>query len=351
MQSIFDIVTAQSVASYWNDVPNIEPYMGEELFPAEKQLGTEISYIKGSRGIPVEIRLSNLDVKTMIRDRRGFNEVKTKLPFFKEGMYIDEDLRQKLLMVMATRNQAYIDSVLNEVFNDEAELIKGARVVRERMRMQLISTGVININNNGTAYTYDYGLEDYQKVTLDSTNKWSDLENSNPINDLITWADTIQLKTGVRPTRAVMSSKTFNYIVANKNLAKSIYITNNGQGIVTPTMVKDAIQVLANLTVGINDTVYGKAGTDGTKAERFFPDDVVTLLPPTTLGRTVFGTTPEEADLMSSSVANVRIVDTGVAVTTTKETDPVNVFTKVSEFVMPSFEQADKILIATVHTP
>ena len=48
---------------------------------------------------------------------------------------------------------------------------------------------------------------------------------------------------------------------------------------------------------------------------------------------------------MTGNAANVTITDTGVAVTTTKETDPVNVDTKVSMIFLPSFEAADQVYI------
>ena len=351
--TIFDIVTAESIAAYWENIPNTDTFMFEELFPAKKQLSNKLSYIKGRRGAPIAIRASSYDAKVMPRSRQGFDKVESEIPFFKESIIINEELRQKLNMVLATNNQAYIDSVLNEIFDDEMELLRGARATREKMRAQLISTGAVTVNNNGVALSYDYGLEEWQKVTLSTaTDKWSDTANSNPIEDLNEWVSTIKSKTGVTPTRAIMSNNTFNYIVKNEKLAKSIYITNNGQGIVTPTMVLDAIKVLTGLTVYTNDDIYYPEGTEKTKdavASRYFPENVVSLLPGTTLGYTVFGTTPEESDLLSSpNIANVRIIDTGVAITTMKQADPVNVETKVSQTVMPSFENGDKILIATV---
>jgi len=84
--------------------------------------------------------------------------------------------------------------------------------------------------------------------------------------------------------------------------------------------------------------------------KQYVPDGVFTLLPAGPLGNTVFGTTPEEADLMSGATdAQVAIVNTGVAITTTKKTDPVNVETKVSMITLPSFEQIDKVFIASVN--
>ena len=61
-----------------------------------------------------------------------------------------------------------------------------------------------------------------------------------------------------------------------------------------------------------------------------------------------FGTTPEESDLMTSSVANVSIVDTGVAITTIKIPDPVTVETKVTQLCLPDFPTADEICIIDV---
>lgn len=352
MQSIFDLVTAQAIESYWTEIPNKSTEKLAELFPAKKQLGMELKYIKGRRGVPVEIRLSALDSKTMLRDRRSLKEISTKLPFFKEGIMIDEDLRQKLLMVIATGNQTYIDAVLGEIFADEVSLLNGARVSRERMRAQLISTGAINVANNGQTYTYDYGMEEYQKVDIsnDANKVWSDTEKSDPIGDLSDWADKMLTKTGIRPTIAIMRSSTFKLIQKNKKVATMLYPLTNGSGIITKAMVLNEIQTLTGITVREYDDVYGTVGTDGKEANAFyFPENVVTLIPNITLGNTVFGTTPEEADLQTSpEIANVRIVDTGVAITTMKQADPVNVETKVSEMVMPSFEQADKVFIVTV---
>ena len=75
------------------------------------------------------------------------------------------------------------------------------------------------------------------------------------------------------------------------------------------------------------------------------PSDTMVMFPDGDLGRTWFGTTPAESDLMSGSAANVSITDTGVAVVTVTKTDPVNVETIVSMICLPSFEMADQVYI------
>lgn len=337
--TIFELVEAKILASYWNELnQHRAPFLGETLFPNKKKIGLDLSWIKGSKGLPVELKLSAFDAKTVMRDRIGFEKIKTQMPFFKEGAYIDEELRQELLKVIESGNQEYIDAILNQVFDTERGLVEGAAVVRERMRMQLLTTGVITLANNGQEYSYDFGMPENNKKNVSTS--WSTVATATPIEDIIDLCDTIEDATGVRPTRAIMSRKTFNNIKNNEALQKSLYITNNGVGVITDTMVTNAIYDLAGVTV----YVYTKKYTDASGAQKaYIPDDVVVLLPEGDLGSTWFGTTPEEADLMSGIEASVSVVDTGVAITTTKETDPVNVFTKVSQVALPSFEAIDKV--------
>ena len=66
------------------------------------------------------------------------------------------------------------------------------------------------------------------------------------------------------------------------------------------------------------------------------------MLPNGALGKTWYGTTPEERTLAGSGEANVSILNTGVAVAVTTTSDPVNTKTTVSEIVLPSFERMDE---------
>ena len=72
------------------------------------------------------------------------------------------------------------------------------------------------------------------------------------------------------------------------------------------------------------------------------------LLSDGALGNTYLGTTPEEADLQGKVIADVSIVDTGVAVTQVLNPHPVNVNTYVSEIVLPSYEQMDHVALLKV---
>lgn len=122
---------------------------------------------------------------------------------------------------------------------------------------------------------------------------------------------------------------------------------NNSAAPVSDAQVRTYLMSMLDLDLTVNSKRY-KDETGAVKA--YVPDDLIVLFPTGTLGNTWFGTTPEESDLMSSSITNVSIVDTGVAVTTMQRVDPVNVETKVTQICLPSFEQADTVVIADVAT-
>lgn len=345
-KTIFDLVTSKNIVSYWNtmNLEETDALLGDELFPAQQKLGLNLDWIKGASGLPVVLKPSAYDAVALKRDRIGFEQVSTKMPFFKESMLIDEELRQQLNMVLETGNDAYIDAVINRIFDDDMNLLRGARAQRERMRMSLLTTGQITISANGQDYDYDYGLESYQQVDLTSgTATWD-----NPATDVISqirdWQDAVESKTGSRPTRAVCSQKTMGYLY-NNNIIRNAIWGNASTAPVSREKVRAYILSELGLTIAVYTKKYvNEAGN----TVSYIPDDLFVLFPSGNLGTGWFGTTPEQSDLMSGTDANVTITDTGVAVTTSKKIDPVNVDTKVSMIYLPSFERIPEILIATV---
>lgn len=340
--NIFDLVQAREIAAYWNELRQDEaPYPTEQLFPADKKRGLKLDWIKGSRGLPVVLKTSAFDAAAIPRPRIGFDKLSTEMPYFKESTYIDEELRQELNIVLETGNQAYIDSVMNRIFDDEMRLLRGARASRERMRMQVLTTGVISMASNGQTFTYNYGIPSEHKDTVSVS--WSDHANSNPIEDIRVAMEKIQDDTGVIITRAMCDGETWRHLRNNEGINKAIFVLSNGGGSINDTMLRNYIaDQLNGLRVEVNDKRY--ADESGT-TRKFMPSNTFVMFPDGALGKTWFGTTPAESDLMTGAAANVSITDTGVAVVTRKKIDPVNVDTIVSMICLPSFEAADHVFI------
>ena len=342
MPTIYDLVTSANITSYWTEKnQNQQPLLGETLFPTRQVLGTKLEWIKGANNQPVALRPSSYDAKAIRRDRQGIERASTEMPFFKESMYIDERLRQDLNNFANANNQQLVNQVLLNIYNDEANLIDASEVTRERMRMEALTTGTITVSGNGQSFTYDFGVPADNKKTV--TTAWS-TATADIIGDITSYVDAMKAK-GVTITRAICNSSVAKCFRTNTAIKNAIYVFAQGTVPVTTARAIDYIYNETGVTFYVYDNVYvNESGT----AVKYIPDDTVVLMPDGDLGYTNMGTTPEESDLMNSLGANVSIVDNGVAVTTSQTVDPVNVETKVSMVSLPSFEQADKIVIVDV---
>ena len=342
MPTIYDLVTSANITSYWTEKnQNQQPLLGETLFPTRQVLGTKLEWIKGANNQPVALRPSSYDAKAIRRDRQGIEKAGTEMPFFKESMYIDEKLRQDLNNFANANNQQLVNQVLLNIYNDEANLIDASEVTRERMRMEALTTGTITVSGNGQSFTYDFGVPADNKKTV--TTAWS-TATADIIGDITSYVDAMKAK-GVNITRAICNSSVAKCFRTNTAIKNAIYVFAQGTVPVTTARAIDYIYNETGVTFYVYDNVYvNESGT----AVKYVPDDTVVLMPDGDLGYTNMGTTPEESDLMNSLGANVSIVDNGVAVTTSQTVDPVNVETKVSMVSLPSFEQADKIVIVDV---
>ena len=138
-----------------------------------------------------------------------------------------------------------------------------------------------------------------------------------------------------------MNPNTFALLKSNASIAAFIQPPN----LPSDAVIKNIIATIAE----VNVVVYEKMFTDDAGNDvYFYPDGVATLVPDTALGNTWFGTTPEERSSLAKQNADFALVDDAISVMVTETTDPVNTKTTVSEIVLPSFENMDKIVVMNV---
>lgn len=351
-----DLFTPAAIAANFTETySNTIPYLGATLFPARKKAGLDLSWIKGTRGLPVSLKPSNFDTKAAFRDRIGVSKIETEMPFFREGYLLKEKDRQEILRAQDSNDQ-FAQAVIDHIYDDVNELVSGADVVPERMIWQLLAPASgnagINITANDVAYTYNYDPDgawkaaNYVELTT-AADKWNAPSTADPLNDLLAMQDAIEDATGSRPDVAIMSRATFNHLLASEKIRSAILAQNPTATIfLTPALVQSAISAI----LGINIVVYTKKFKNEAGAtQAFYPDNYVTLISSgVSLGNTYYGTTPEEADLMGKGQANVAIINTGIAVTQIVNPHPVNVETIVSEIVLPSYEGMDTVGVLKV---
>lgn len=346
MPNIFESkITAKNIRLIWEADENRGEYLGQAFFPNTRQLGLELNLIKGKQGLPVALVSANWDTDVLYRDRIGFKSLQAELPFFKEAYKISEKLRQQIL----TTTENYQTPLFNQVFDDVNELLDGADVTAERMRMQLLGLGTISIQENGVDKQYDYGFNSSTQFVTEST-LWS-ASGAHPFKSLVARTKAYKTLTKKKAKYAVFGADAFNTLLQDSDIISyfaSLQVPNLAP---TDEEIKQYIERRTELTIVVADAQYVKARDFATRtATYYYPADRYTLLSTLDLGETVYGTTPEEADLLSgdSNILSGEVLANGVAITTWKETDPVSVSVKVSEVVAPSCPAIDQIYIVKV---
>jgi len=354
-----DAYSAKAIAiAHTEAASNKIPYLGSLLFPAKKKMGLDLKWIKTSKGLPVSLMPSAFDTRSTIRSREGIKIQETEMAYFKESMLVKEVDEQEILRVKES-SDPYAQEVLDRIFDDANTLVDGARVVPERMIMQLLNPinghPSISISADGATYSYNYdpdgsyATNNYEALTSHAC--WNDLtadSTADPLKDIQDAQDAVEAKTGTRPSIAIMSRETFNYVKANPKIKNYIL----AQNLTATVMITDAkVKELFLTELGVTIIVYTKQfKTEAGLASQFFADGFCALVPEGALGNTWFGTTPDERTLLSDPNYDTALVDTGIAVTVTTTSDPVHTKTTVSEIVLPSFERMDETYVIKAYT-
>ena len=350
-----DFISSSNIALAMKELP-AESTIDKALFPNKKQLSTEIEIAKGAKQKSVALRMSTFDVATKIRAlSASLNVEKKEMPFFKEGIGINESTRRRLIEAMNSNNQNLVQALLKQVFGGYADLINGANIQTKRMRASIIQNGVINIATDDGDIVVDYGVPaDHKETIVTTSDKWTDA-TADIIGDIARYQKAITDDNYTKPTILLMTEKTFqNTFMVNTAIINALnarmYSLSSSNNIML--IEQDFLNIVKD-RLGLNivfleNTTY--IPSEGAAAQAYYADGKVTLMSGATLGYTIYGTTPEEYDkTYGSGKLDTSIVQDAIAITTMVKEDPITVDTKVSQIVIPSFERADEVFFATVY--
>lgn len=346
-----DIFSAEAVTiRQASDPSNNEAFLGTQFFPVRRTMGVELKWIKTHRGLGVALKPSALDAMATIRTRGGFKAETEQMPLFRESMMISEKDIVEIQRAQQS-NDPYLNEVLRHLYDDAAELIRGAEISAERMRMSLIAPQngepVIKIGMaDNTQYNYDYDDDGEWKKTnylaLTGTDCWDAPDTATPLNDIQTGVDYLS-SIGVAPAYLVMNSTTLNLLTENEQIQKMFAARQYGvnAGYLDKNTVKSIISGATGLTVLEYNKQY--KDYDGT-SHKYYPDGYVSIIGTDMLGYTYAGVTPEERTLIGDPKVDVSVMDNGIAIAVqTTYGPPVQYSTTASMIALPSFEGMDSI--------
>lgn len=354
MIKINDVYDSAAIAVYVkNEKSNAIPYLGTAFWPNERKASIDLKWIKTANGLPVSLAPSNFDAKATIRARKGFKFTKEEMAFFRESMVLSEHDRIELAKLNDCTSP-FVKDVVANIFNDTKNLVDGADVVPERMRMQLLfpETGgpSIYISSDGVTYQYNYDVDGNwaknNRKTLTGPKLWANRKTAQPLEDIRQIVENAE-----EPIKyLVMSQAELNLFMACDSVKEALLAQNTTAHVMmTATVAK---QLISNTFPGIEVIVYKKKFKDESGATKaFVPDGFIAFVPEGKLGNTWFGMTPEELSKMEAQDVDVTILPSGVAVVVMTTYDStMQTTTVVSETLLPSYERMDSVYLLSTGT-
>lgn len=349
-----DVFSSASVAANRTEaISNRIPYLGTQFFPAQKKQGIDLQWIKSHKGLGVSLKPANFDALPTVRSREAFNVERTQMAFFRESMIVKESDMIELMRIN-DMNDPFLPTVLADIYDDTNRLLEGADIVAERMRMQLMATtaGVpkIVLEADNVKYEYNYDPDGSWKadhyLEVSGTSTWDKPTTAKPLTDIRT-AKKALANIGVTAEYILMNSNTFEYLMDNDQIKGAILAQNATANIfMDDELLSDFLQRKTRLKLLIYDKMY--TDYDGSQ-KYFFPDDYVAIIGNGELGKTWYGTTPEERTLVGNSSVDVTVMNTGVTIAVKTEAGPPVLHqTTASQIVLPSYEGMDKVYVMKV---
>lgn len=340
MPRLEEVFNTQELINYFK-ARKVTSMLGESLFPERKIQDIEFDMILGTGGLPVSAEVHAFDTKTQIASREAIEKGVASLALIKRQIKLTE---KEIIKVQSPRSNAELNTVLSQLYNDAEKMTDSVKVRVESMRMELLSSGKIAINENGIKVTIDYKVPSANQKSF----TWNDPVNNKPLDDLSVLADAIEDTSGYRPTRALTSRKIIKTICSCDSVRKAINGVNSDKIITLAALNELLVQM--NLPVFVTyEGKYKKEVAKGFNTLRYFPENKIAMFGDETLGETIYGLTAEEVKLIGDGkMDETTMLDNKIFVGTYTSIDPVGEFTKAVATALPTLPHGEELGIATI---
>lgn len=339
MPRIDELFNTKELVMYFKE-RTLPAMVGESLFPERKIQDLEFDMITGAGGLPVSASVHALDTKTQVASRQILEKGAAALALIKRQIKMGE---KEIVKVQNPRNDAELDFVLSQLYNDAEQMVNSVKVRIEAMRMELLASGNININENNVKVVLDYGVPSGNKLAYN----WTNLTTSKPLDDLDALVTAVETASGARPTRALTSRKVMKSICNNTSVRKAIFGTNSDK-IVTQTQLNELLAQMDLPQIAVYEAKYKTETAAGFNTVRYFPENIISVFGDETLGETIYGLTAEEIKLVGDGKMETAEMVGNIFVGTYTSIDPVGEYTKAVTTALPTLPQGLELGIGTI---
>ena len=314
-------------------------YLGDRIFPDQKTESIKAEYLRLAAGatIPVMATVHAFDTEAEIGSRPVFDKTEV------EKLLIKRKINQTERVRLLTENGVYDDdAVVRYVFDDMRLMADAVKVRTEVAKMDVLSTGKMNINENRLKMTVDYGVPaENLSFDLDLS---ADADIIGQIQAIVDQAADM----GYTINEAITSNKVVRKLSPQTRASRPLFLAPSAQGTYVPNERLRGLfsQLFGFGTITTYDLRYKTQQADGTeKTHRFYPEDKITFTAVPQMGVGLWGVSPEEAEY---GQYNEKSANQFITITQWATPDPVALWTKATGLFIPVLPDPNGLFVASV---
>lgn len=353
MALVFDApVTLEDAITFVQEQPIPSNNALTNMFPARRDFDSdEVDFAHLTRTNRI-LRFRNWDGAFKPVPRDTFREQKVRmLPlggFLEVGEY--ERRQIEFAATGGTRRQRMIDAI----YNDLEHLTRYAYNRLELAWGDVLTDGILTINEDGVNQSTNYGLAGSHNVTPGTL--WSNTATSTPLTNLLAWVDQYVATNGAMPGRFLTSLEVLRLLMKNTELINAIRGSTVGVTMVTLPEINARLASyglpgfdLPPAGSNVGGSVYNSSlDVDGVTT-RVLAANKLLMLPSdlSTLGFTAFGIPTTAMELNEKNV-QTEVGPGLVGIIVREANPPYRKHTYVDGVALPILADVRKLFVATV---
>lgn len=284
-----------------------------------------------------------LDSEIPIDSPPAIKEISQALAKIGKKRVINEAEKAKLFKPRP--GTADLATATDYVYNVLRLLSEGVDSRKEEMRWSALSKGTFSYDKYGIKISVGWGIPGDNQKTADPL--WSDLENADPLQDIIDWNEILIAATGGPAVVAYLSTKCLGYLLQNSKIRNLLGYAYTGKAVGFPSRRQISQFLLSGegLPLIVYDAQYNEEAENGDiTRHRFLGEDKFVMLAsaeglsPMGLGDVATGPVPDAGGKSG------KYADTYV------QREPFMEIMRCIEFAFPRIFVPGAILQATVHS-
>lgn len=358
-QIIYDLADLGELTQYvraYNDEQLRNRFVLDQVLPNVQAPGIEADVRAGSLTMANAATFRAWDTQPGMAKRPGAERKRLELPPVSQQIPLTEEESLRLDAMERGSN----DPLVRQIYDDVERMVTSVQARIEIARGQVLSTGVMTINENGINLSVDYGVPGSHKpVIAAGPLQWTvaNAATAKPITDLLAWTELYQTDTGTLPRGMLMSRARLAALAVNDEVRSFV---QGGAATAPPrvnlatlnsALADEGIPPLLSLgadPTGMNGPFFDEVVRVDDVATKVIPEDKVVFVPSDpAFGSTFYGLTAEATRLVERGLIT-RQEAPGLVAVVLQNDNPVQTFTLATAIALPVIVNPELAFVADV---